>query len=116
MRARQTGDLCVLGLHFHLRQITPGILPTPPEDPTRPHAGEAEGHQGGATASNASTYPLPGPVVEAGRDRALCLLRGPNQQQGAFSVPALRDRPLATSASAAQPERRLHMGAYDEAH
>ena len=56
-RARQTGDLCVLGLQLHLRQITPGILPTPPEDPTRPHAGEAEGHQGGATASNASTHP-----------------------------------------------------------
>ena len=49
------------------------------------------------------------------RDRALRLLRGPNLQQGAFSVPALRNRPLATNAPAAQPERRLHMGAYDEA-
>ena len=42
-------------------------------------------------------------------------LRSPNQQQGALCVPALRDRPMATSASATQPERRLHMGAYDEA-
>ncbi len=50
-------------------------------------------------ASNASTHPKPGPVVEAGRDRPLCLLRSPNQQQGALCVPALRDRPLATSAS-----------------
>ena len=60
--------------------------------------------------------PTQGLVVEAGCDRALRLrTRGPNQQQGAFSVPALRDRPLATNAPAAQPERRLHMGAYDEA-
>ena len=32
--------------------------------------------------------PYPGSVVEAGCDRALRLLRGPNQQRGAFSVPA----------------------------
>ena len=61
------------------------------------------------------------PIPSQGRwlkqivDRALCLLRSPNQQQGALCVPALRDRPLATSASATQPERRPHMGAHDEA-
>jgi hypothetical protein len=32
---------------------------------------------------------------------------------GALRVPALRDRPLATNASAAQPEGRLHVGPYD---
>jgi hypothetical protein len=49
--------------------------------------------------------PTQGSVVEAGCDRALRLLRGPNQQQGAFSVPALRDRPLAqtTQPTALEP-------------
>jgi hypothetical protein len=55
-------------------------------------------------ASNASADPDPGTMVEAGCDRTLRLLRRPNQQPGAFSVPALRDRPLATNAPAAQPE------------
>ena len=54
-------------------------------------------------------------MAEAGRYRAFRLLRSPHKQPGARSVPALRDRPLATHASAAQPERRLHMGAHGEA-
>ena len=33
------------GFTCHLQvQIAPGTLPTPPEDPARPHAGKAEGH------------------------------------------------------------------------
>ncbi len=47
------------------------------------------------------------------RDRPLRLLRRPNQCPGALSLPALRDRPLATNAPASQPKGRLHMGVYD---
>ena len=37
----------------------------------------------------------------------------PTNARGALRVPTLRDRPLATNASAAQPEGRLHVGPYD---
>ena len=40
-RSWQTGDLQLPGLHLHLRQISPGPVPAPAEDPARPHAGEA---------------------------------------------------------------------------
>ena len=43
-RARKAGNLHVLGLHLHLRSISPRQLPASTEDPTRPHAGKAEGH------------------------------------------------------------------------
>ena len=60
--------------------------------------------------------PSQGPVVEAGRGSASSPTTPvPTSSRAAFGVPALRDRPLATSAPAAQPEGRLHMGAYDEA-
>ena len=45
----------------------------------------------------------------------LRLLRGADELSGTSGVPAPRDRPLATNASAAQPEGRLHVGADDEA-
>jgi hypothetical protein len=57
--------------------------------------------------------PSSGILAEAGRDRPLRLLRSPYECPGALRVPALRDRPLATNASAAQPEGRLHVGPYD---
>src|SRR4029077_355550 len=70
-------------------------------------------NQGGATAANAPANPSSGILAEAGRDRPLRLLRSPYECPGALRVPALRDRPLATNASAAQPEGRLHVGPYD---
>jgi hypothetical protein len=42
-----------LGFTSHLRKISTGSLPTSAENPARPHAGEAAGNQGGATATNA---------------------------------------------------------------
>src|SRR6202030_4504331 len=44
----------------------------------------------------------------------LRLLCDPHKQSGAHGVPALRGRPLASNASAAQPEGRLHVGSDDE--
>ena len=72
-RARQTGDLRLPGLHLHLRQVAPGRLPDPTEDPARPHAGEAPGDQGGAAAADAPADPRPGAMAEAGRHRLLRL-------------------------------------------
>jgi len=42
-RAWKAGNLRVLGLHLHLWSISPRQLPASTEDPTRPHAGKAEG-------------------------------------------------------------------------
>ena len=44
----------------------------------------------------------------------LRLLCSPNECSGAFSIPALRNRSLASNASATQPEGRPHMGSHDE--
>jgi hypothetical protein len=108
-------DPTFLGLHLHLRQNSSRSLPTTAEDQTRPHAGEAAGNQDGAAAKNASIYPVTGTLAETSRYRPLRLLCRAHKQSGALSVPALRGRPLAPHASAAQPERRLHVGADDEA-
>ena len=104
-----------LGFTFICGKSRRGQLPASTEDPTRPHAGEAPGDQGGAAAANAPADPRTGEMAEAGRDRPLRLLRGPDEQPGALGVPALCDRPLAAHASAAQPEGRLHVGSHDEA-
>ena len=54
-RARQTGDLQLPGLHLHLRQARRGQLPAQAEDPARPHAGEAQGDQGGAATARCTS-------------------------------------------------------------
>src|SRR5271170_2493824 len=54
-------------------------------------------------------------MAEAGRSRASRLLCSPYKQSGASCVPTRSDRSLATHASAAQPERRLHVGPHGEA-
>ena len=74
-RARQAGDLRLPGLHLHLRHRAPGRLPGPAEEPARPHAGEAQGDQGGAATAAAPADPRPGALAEAGRDRLLRLPR-----------------------------------------
>src|ERR1700736_4458294 len=40
-----------LGFHLHLRQDSPGQIPTTTEDPTGPHAGEAQDDQSGDVAA-----------------------------------------------------------------
>jgi len=102
-------------LYLHLRQISTGRLPTTAEDPARPHAGKAAGNQDGVAAKNAPSYPVSGTLVEASRYRPLRILCRAHKQSGALSVPALRGRPLALHASAAQPERWLYVGPDDEA-
>src|SRR6266540_5515856 len=41
--ARKTGDLQLSGLHLHLRNKQRRTIPDQTENPTRPHAGEAQG-------------------------------------------------------------------------
>ena len=79
MRARQTGNLRLSGLHPDLRQVTIGPFPRPEEDPARPHAGKAQGDQGGTAATPASAPSRAGDMAEAGRDRLLCLPCGSDQ-------------------------------------
>ena len=111
-RARKTGDLYLPGVHVHLRKIAQRALPASTEDPRRPHAGEAPGDQGGATATNALADPRTGEMAKAGRDRAFRLLCGPDEQSRALGVPVPCDRSLAADASAPQPEGRPHMGSH----
>ena len=56
-RARQTGDLQLPGLYLHLRPVPPGQVPPQAEDPARPHAGEAQGDQGGTATADAPANP-----------------------------------------------------------
>jgi len=90
-------------------------LPTSTEDPRRPHAGKAPGHQSGAAASNALADPRTGRMAEAGRDRSLRLLRGPNEHPSADGVPTLCDQPVEAHAGATQSEESARLGAYREA-
>ena len=47
------GDLRFSRLHLHLRQIAQRRLPSEAQEPRRPHAGEAQGDQGGAQSADA---------------------------------------------------------------
>jgi hypothetical protein len=58
------------------RKLSPRQLPASTEDPTRPHAAEAWGHQGGATAQDASADSRAREMAEAGPGWPLRLLRG----------------------------------------
>lgn len=69
-RARQTGNLCLHGVHIHLRKVTPRALPVTTEDPQQPHARETSGDQRGATPSQAPAYPRTGAVAASSGRRA----------------------------------------------
>ncbi len=90
------------------------MLPAPAEDPARPSASEARGNQGGVAPTNAPADPSSGIMAGTSRGRPLRLLCSPNECSGAFSIPALRNRSLASNASATQPEGWPHMGSHDE--
>ena len=115
-RARQTGDLHLPGLHLHLRQVAPGRLPAPAEDPARPHAGEAQGDQGGAAAADGtSRSPSRGNGWGRSSTGYFAYHAVPTNSAALGSVPLPRHRPLAAHAAAAQPEGRLDVGADGEA-
>ncbi|MCS0463734.1 hypothetical protein [Rhizobium favelukesii] len=99
-----------LGFTFICGKTRKGHLPASAEDPRRPDAGEAQGHQGGPAAADALADLPTGKMAESDRRRAFCLLRGSNEHPGAHGVQISDGRPLVAIAKAAQPEGRRYVG------
>ena len=96
----KTGDLRLPGLHLHLRQDPLGEIPDQTEDPTGPHANEAQDDQRGDVAAHAPANPRTGRMAGAGRPRLLQLPRRADQRPCTACVPAPCRRPLAAHAAA----------------
>ena len=79
-----------LGVHPHLRQIPGRQVPDQEEEPARPRAGEAQGGEGGAAATNAWADPRARRMAQAGRHGLLQLPRSAEQHASHRSVPAPR--------------------------
>jgi RNA-directed DNA polymerase len=103
-----------LGFTFISGKSRQGQIPDSQGDPTRAHAGKAQGAEGATAAVPAPANPRTGEMAAAGRDRPLRLLRGPDKQPGALGVPALRRRSLAAIAPATQPERSYDLESHTE--
>jgi RNA-directed DNA polymerase len=103
------------GLHHDLRQVALGRLSHAEEDSARPHAGEAQGDQGGTATAQASTDLRAGEMAEAGRDRLLRVPCGSDQQPGAGKLPASRGQTLVPLAAATQPAQPRHVGPDEQA-
>ena len=86
-KARGLGKPELPGLHFHLRQISPGWLPDQAEDPARPHAGEAQDDYRGAASAYALAYPRAGEMARACHPRLLQLSRRADQLSCARDIP-----------------------------
>src|SRR5438093_531918 len=95
MRARQTGDLHLPGLHLYLRQNSSGQIPNQTEVPAGSHAGKVASHQTGAATEHASADSPAGKMVAAGRHRLLQLPRGADKQFDTDRVPIPRHQSLA---------------------
>ena len=75
----QTGDLRLPWLHLHLRQSAQRRLPDQTEDPSRPHAGEAQAGQRGIATTHAPDHRRARPMAGAGGRGVLQLLRRADQ-------------------------------------
>jgi group II intron reverse transcriptase/maturase len=104
-----------LGFHLHLRQDSPGQIPTTTEDPTGPHAGEAQDDQSGDVAAHAPADPQTGAMAGTGRPRLLQLSRSADKRSCTCRVPSSYHRPLAAHAAASQPEGSDDLGTDDAA-
>jgi len=109
-RAATNRKLRVPGLHLHLRKIAARALPAEAQEPGRPHAGEAQGDQGGTATADAPADSRAGEVVEASRHRFLRISRGADQRSRTLRVPLPHHGPVATHAPAAQSTRPHHVG------
>jgi len=78
-RVRQAGNLPFPGPNVHLRQVARRQVPDPQEEPTRPHAGQAQGHQAGVATAHASVDTRTGQVAGTRRARGLQLPRRADQ-------------------------------------
>ena len=79
-----------LGFTFICGKSRSRQVPAQEEKPARPRAGEAQGDQGGAAATNAWADPRTGRMAGAGRHGLLQLPRGAEQHASHRSVPAPR--------------------------
>src|SRR2546426_10995492 len=102
-------------LHLHLRQIPPGPLPDQTEDPARPHADEARGHQEGLATVDAPAHPPTGEMAGAGRQRILQLPRRADEQPCTRGLPRRDRQALVADTPPTQPNRRSHLGSDAEA-
>jgi hypothetical protein len=78
-------------------------VPDQTEDPTRPHAGEAQDDQTGNVAAHAPADPYSREMAAARRPRLLQLPCGPDQLSGTRGIP---DRDCQTLISGAHPTQR----------
>src|SRR3954462_4618001 len=85
-----------------------------PEDPTRPHAGEVQGNQGGAAATPAPAHSPTRGLVEAGHRRLLRLPRGADKQPCPAGLPERYRNPLVVQPPAARPAGPNNVGEDEE--
>ncbi|WP_456306467.1 reverse transcriptase domain-containing protein [Paraburkholderia caledonica] len=92
------GDLHLSGFHIYLRQVSSRCLPASTEDSWRPHAGETQAGQEGASAAHARPDTSARKVAKAGGARVLCVSRGSHKLARARRVSSPRCQPLAAHA------------------
>jgi group II intron reverse transcriptase/maturase len=98
-----------LGFTFVCGEPT-GQVPRQKQVPARPHAGEAQGDQGGTATADAPDNPSTGKMAGACHHRLLQLSRRADQQSRTRGIPG-RDHPsLAVASQPPQPEECSHLG------
>src|SRR5438477_12177921 len=97
----EKSDSAIVAMTLHLQQNPCGKIPDQTEDPTGPHASEAQDDQRGNVAAHAPTDPRTGEMAVVRRQRLLQLPRSANQCSCTACVPAPHHRPLAAYAKAA---------------
>src|SRR5262249_21869643 len=114
-RAWQAGYLPFPGLCFYLRALAQGQVPASAEIPARPHAGEAQRDQGGASTANAPGDPRTRALAGAGRQGLFRLPCRAAQRRGTQRLPLPYQAPLVAHAAAPQSEGSHYVGADDQA-
>jgi len=101
-------------LHARVREDQEGAVQAEADYRLQTGAREAAGQTARNEATHASAHPRTGALASQCPARALPVLRGARQQQGALRLPRPDHPELAVDASASQPARPAYLGA-DEA-
>src|SRR6186713_983726 len=78
--SRQTGDLHLLGVHVHLRQVSARGVPAPTQDTKRPRASDASGAQGATEGPHAPRHSRTGSMAEGGGHGVLRVSRSAHER------------------------------------
>src|SRR5215471_6100284 len=113
-RPWQAGDLQVPGVCAHLRQISARQFPHQEDVSAGPHAGTAQGYQGGTATAHASAHSRNRAMAEASRLWFLRVPRRPDQWCGDRCIPLPRHPSLASLATPSESARPARMGADEE--